>query len=100
MAPSVFDKYRIVLLASEGCLNRDHVDLLLLNPTSAAGIYAIRMTLIKIKIILTVVKNKVKHPKVCFTIECHLCHIDDQSIFAAIVRLRAYLHSFPTTYYT
>jgi hypothetical protein len=31
MAPSVFDKYRIVLLASEGCLNRDHVDLLLLN---------------------------------------------------------------------
>jgi hypothetical protein len=67
MAPSVFDKYRIVLLASEGCLNRDHVDLLLL------------------KIILTVVKNKVKHPKVCFTIECHLCHIDDQSILAAIV---------------
>ncbi|KAH0821877.1 hypothetical protein GEV33_000914 [Tenebrio molitor] len=39
MAPSVFDKYRIVLLASEGCLNRDHVDLLLLNPASAAGIY-------------------------------------------------------------
>jgi hypothetical protein len=36
MAPSVFDKYRIVLLASEGCLNRDHVDLLLLNPASAA----------------------------------------------------------------
>jgi hypothetical protein len=34
---------------------------------------------------LTVVKNKVKHPKVCFTIECHLCHIDDQSILAAIV---------------
>jgi hypothetical protein len=26
MAPSVFDKYRIVLLASKGCLNRDHVD--------------------------------------------------------------------------
>jgi hypothetical protein len=44
MAPSVFDKYRIVLLASEGCLNRDHVDLL--NPASAAGIYPIRMTLI------------------------------------------------------
>ncbi|KAH0809024.1 hypothetical protein GEV33_013767 [Tenebrio molitor] len=39
MAPSVFDKYRIVLLASEGCLNRDQVDLLLLNPASAAGIY-------------------------------------------------------------
>jgi hypothetical protein len=35
MALSVFDKYRIVLLASEGCLNRDHVDLLLLNPASA-----------------------------------------------------------------
>jgi hypothetical protein len=35
MAPSVFDKYRIVLLASEGCLNRDHVGLLLLNPASA-----------------------------------------------------------------
>jgi hypothetical protein len=35
---------------------------------------------------LTVVKNKVKHPKVCFTIECHLCHIDDHSILAAIVR--------------
>jgi hypothetical protein len=34
MALSVFDKYRIVLLASEGCLNRDHVDLLLLNPAS------------------------------------------------------------------
>jgi hypothetical protein len=34
---------------------------------------------------LTVVKNKVKHPKGCFTIECHLCHIDDQSILAAIV---------------
>jgi hypothetical protein len=45
MAPSDFDKYRIVLLASEGCLNRDHVDLLLLNPTSA-GIYPTRMTLI------------------------------------------------------
>jgi hypothetical protein len=45
MAPSVFDKYRIVLLASEGCLNRDHVDLLLLNPASAAGIYPTRMTL-------------------------------------------------------
>jgi hypothetical protein len=40
------DKYRIVLLASEGCLNRDHVDLLLLNPASAAGIYPTRMTLI------------------------------------------------------
>jgi hypothetical protein len=26
---------------------------------------------------------------VCFTIECHLCHIDDQSILAAIVLLRA-----------
>jgi uncharacterized membrane protein len=38
-----------------------------------------------IKIILTVVKNKVKHLKVCFTIEYHLCHIDDQSILAAIV---------------
>jgi hypothetical protein len=46
MAPSVFDKYRIVLLSSEGCLNRDHVDLLLLNPASAAGIYPTRMTLI------------------------------------------------------
>jgi hypothetical protein len=32
MAPSVFDKYRIVLLASEGCLNRDYVDLLLFEP--------------------------------------------------------------------
>jgi hypothetical protein len=42
MAPSVFDKYRIVLLVSEGCLNRDHVDLLLLNPASAAGIYPIQ----------------------------------------------------------
>jgi hypothetical protein len=41
---SVFDKYRIVLLASEGCLN---VDLLLLNPASEAGIYIYptRMTL-------------------------------------------------------
>jgi hypothetical protein len=46
MAPSFFDKYRIVLLASEGCLNREHVDLLLLNPSSAAGIYPTRMTLI------------------------------------------------------
>jgi hypothetical protein len=46
MAPSLFDKYRIVLLASEGCLNRDHVVLLLLNSTSAAGIYPTRMTLI------------------------------------------------------
>jgi hypothetical protein len=45
MASSVFDKYRIVLLASEGCLNRDHVDLLLLNPASAAGIYPTRMRL-------------------------------------------------------
>jgi hypothetical protein len=52
MAPSVFDKYRIILLASEVCLNRDHVE----------------------------------HPKVCFTIECHLCHIDDQSILPAIVQ--------------
>jgi hypothetical protein len=31
-------------------------------------------------------KNKVKLPKVCFTIECHLCHIDDQSILAALVQ--------------
>jgi hypothetical protein len=38
-----------------------------------------------LKIILTTVKNKVKHPKACFTIEYHLCHIDDQSILAAIV---------------
>jgi hypothetical protein len=30
--------------------------------------------------------SKVKHPKACFTIEYHLCHIDDQSILAAIVR--------------
>jgi hypothetical protein len=40
MAPSVFDKYRIVLLASEGLLL-----LLLLNPAFAAGIYPTRMTL-------------------------------------------------------
>jgi hypothetical protein len=46
MAPLVFDKYRIVLIASEDCLNRDHVDLLLLSPVSAAGIYPICMTLI------------------------------------------------------
>jgi hypothetical protein len=46
MAPSVFDKYRIILLASEGCRNRDHIDLLLLNPASTAGIYPTRMTLI------------------------------------------------------
>jgi hypothetical protein len=45
MAASFFDKYRIVLLASEGFLNRDHVYLLLLNPVSAAGIYPTRMTL-------------------------------------------------------
>jgi hypothetical protein len=45
MASSVFDKFRIVLLTSEGCLNRDHVDLLLLNSASAAGIYPTRMTL-------------------------------------------------------
>jgi hypothetical protein len=29
----------IVLLASEGCLNRDHIDLLLLYPAPEAGIY-------------------------------------------------------------
>jgi hypothetical protein len=40
------------------------------------------------KIILTTIKNKVKHPKACFTIEYHLCHIDDQSILAAIVLWR------------
>jgi hypothetical protein len=34
---------------------------------------------------LATVENKVKHPKACFTIEYHLCHIDDQSILAAIV---------------
>jgi hypothetical protein len=39
--------YRIVLLISEGCLNRGHVDLFLLNPASAAGIYPTRMTLIE-----------------------------------------------------
>jgi hypothetical protein len=38
---------------------------------------------------LTTVKNKVKHPKACFTIEYHLCHIDDQSILAAVVQLVA-----------
>jgi hypothetical protein len=86
MASSVFDKCRIVLLASEGCLNRDHVDLLLLNPASAAGIYPTRMTLhCWIEIILTTVKNKVKHPKAFFTIEYRLCHIDDRSVLAAIV---------------
>jgi hypothetical protein len=48
MAPSVLDKYRIVLVAYllAGCLNRDHVDLLLLNPASAAGIYPTCMTMI------------------------------------------------------
>jgi hypothetical protein len=45
MTSSVFDKCRIVLLAFEGCLNRDHVDLLLLDAASAAGIYPTRMTL-------------------------------------------------------
>jgi hypothetical protein len=46
MAPSVFDKYRIVLLASEGLsMGQNDVDLLLLNPASAAGIYPNRMTL-------------------------------------------------------
>jgi hypothetical protein len=45
MASSVFDKYRIALLASESCLNRDDVDLLLLNPASAAEIYPTGMTL-------------------------------------------------------
>jgi hypothetical protein len=39
----------------------------------------------QIKIILTTVKNKVNYPKAYFTIEYHLCHIDDQSILAAIV---------------
>jgi hypothetical protein len=46
MAPSVFDKYRIILLASEGLsMGQIDVDLLLLNPASAAGTYATRMTL-------------------------------------------------------
>jgi hypothetical protein len=45
MASSVFDKYGIVLLASEGCLNRDHVYLLLFKPAFSAGIYPTRMTL-------------------------------------------------------
>jgi hypothetical protein len=46
MAPSVFDKYRIVLLASEGLsMEQIDVDLLLLNLPSAAGIYPNRMTL-------------------------------------------------------
>jgi hypothetical protein len=35
---------------------------------------------------LTAVKNKLKHPKACFTIiEYHLCHTDDQRILAAVV---------------
>jgi hypothetical protein len=47
MAPSVFDKYKIVLLASEGLsMGQIEVDLLLLmNPASAGGIYPTRMTL-------------------------------------------------------
>jgi hypothetical protein len=54
MAPSVFDKYRIVLLVSEGLsIGQIDVDLLLLNPASAT------------------VKNKVNNPKACFTIEYH-----------------------------
>jgi hypothetical protein len=47
---------------------------------------------------LTVVKNKVKHPKVCFTIECHLCHIDDQSILAAIVPIKKFFYQFTPTF--
>jgi hypothetical protein len=46
MAPLVFDKYRIVLLASEGLsMGQIDVDLLVLNSGSAAGIYPTRMTL-------------------------------------------------------
>jgi hypothetical protein len=45
MAPSVFDKYRIVLLAFEGLsMGQIDVDLLLLNTASAARIYPTRMT--------------------------------------------------------
>jgi hypothetical protein len=85
MAFSVFDKYRIVLLASEGCLNRDHVDLLFLNPTSRSWDLPHPYDTDELKyVILKTVKNKVKYPKACFTIEYHLCHIDDQSILAAI----------------
>jgi hypothetical protein len=36
---------------------------------------------------MTTVKNKVIHPKACFTIKYHLCHIDDQCILAAIVHV-------------
>jgi hypothetical protein len=46
MAPSVFHKYRIVLLASEGLsMGQIDADLLILNPASTAGIYPTRMTL-------------------------------------------------------
>jgi hypothetical protein len=39
MAPSVFDKYRIVLLACEGLsMGEIDVDLLVLNSASAVGI--------------------------------------------------------------
>jgi hypothetical protein len=46
MAPSVFDKYRIVLLASEGLsIGQIDVDLLVSNSASAGGVYPTRMTL-------------------------------------------------------
>jgi hypothetical protein len=89
MAYSVFDKYRIVLLASEGCLNRHHVDFLFLNPTSRSWDLPHPYDTDELKyVILKTVKDKVKYPKVCFTIEYHLCHIDDQSILAAIVPIQ------------
>jgi hypothetical protein len=46
MAPSVFHKYRIILLASEELsMGQIDADLLLLNPAFAVGIYPTRMTL-------------------------------------------------------
>jgi hypothetical protein len=62
MAYSVFDKYRIVLLASEGCLNRDHVDLLFLNPTSRSRLNILKLAL-QLNIIYVTLTTKVFWPR-------------------------------------
>jgi transposase len=70
MAASVFDKYRIVLLASEG-LSMGQIAEVMGIAKSVVTYVVNKWRRTGLVEILTTVKNKVNHPKACFTIEYH-----------------------------
>jgi predicted transcriptional regulator len=70
MAPSFFDKYRIVLLASEG-LTMGQIAEVMDIAKSVVTYVVNKWRKIGLVDILRTVKNKANHPKACFTVEYH-----------------------------